>query len=440
MAKFLHISDVHLGIKRYGLEERTKDFFQAWKSCLEQYALQEQVDFVLIGGDLFDRRQIDPQAANHAIFMLQQLKEAGIPVFAIEGNHDQRENNVSFSWLRSLSQWGFLHLLEPHYVNGQIVYEPWNEHQREGGYIDCRGVRVFGSRWYGANTSNTLPQLYQAMQPHLASDQANILLLHTEIEGYIPRSATGLAPTKLLELYEGLDYIALGHIHKNFTINNWAFNPGSLEATTVDESRLTRGAYLVTLQNIPGAKAVITAELVRNYQQRPFTELTFNLGSYETSAQATEALQAFLAERIPAEVAALTNAQPSKGASSFPLVVLTLTGRLSFKGSLLPLDEIREKCCRSWKILDLIYRNETELLEYAAAPLLGAAAPRNERELQVLESLVSQHPRYRHQSRDLAQLILEVKRQVLAAEPTEALLSTLENYTAQQVKREALHN
>jgi DNA repair exonuclease SbcCD nuclease subunit len=243
-----------------------------------------------------------------------------------------------------------------------------------------------------------------------------------------------------LELCEGLDYIALGHIHKNFTINNWAFNPGSLEATTVDESRLTRGAYLVTLQNIPGAKAVITAELVRNYQQRPFTELTFNLGSYETSAQATEALQAFLAERIPAEVAALTNAQPPKGASSFPLVVLTLTGRLSFKGSLLPLDEIREKCCRSWEILDLIYRNETELLEYAAAPLLGAAAPRNERELQVLESLVSQHPRYRHQSRDLAQLILEVKRQVLAAEPTEALLSTLENYTAQQVKREAPHN
>src|SRR5436309_3167725 len=120
MTKFLHISDIHLGIKRYGLEERTKDFFRAWNTCLQNYAIDEGVDFVLIGGDLFDRRQIDPQAANHAIYALERLRAAGIPAFAIEGNHDQRETGSDFSWLRSFSQWRFLRLLEPLHVDGGI--------------------------------------------------------------------------------------------------------------------------------------------------------------------------------------------------------------------------------------------------------------------------------------------------------------------------------
>ncbi len=61
MIKFLHISDVHLGCRRYNLEERTKDFFRSWYDVIENHALANEVDFVLIAGDFFDRRQIDPQ-------------------------------------------------------------------------------------------------------------------------------------------------------------------------------------------------------------------------------------------------------------------------------------------------------------------------------------------------------------------------------------------
>ena len=76
MTKFLHISDIHLGIKRYGIEERTTDFFNAWYDVIRHHAIERQVDFVLIGGDLFDRRQIDSQAATHAIVGLQALRDA----------------------------------------------------------------------------------------------------------------------------------------------------------------------------------------------------------------------------------------------------------------------------------------------------------------------------------------------------------------------------
>ena len=113
MAKFLHIADVHLGIKRYNLPDRTSDFFRAWSEVIERYAIARRVDFVMIVGDLFDRRQVEPQAANHAMAMLIRLANERIPVVVIEGNHDQHESTSKFSWLRSFAQWGFIHLLEP---------------------------------------------------------------------------------------------------------------------------------------------------------------------------------------------------------------------------------------------------------------------------------------------------------------------------------------
>src|SRR3712207_1355281 len=113
MIRFLHIADVHLGCRRYNLEERTRDFFRSWADVIERHAIPNQLDFLLIAGDFFDRRNLDPQAMNHAVAGLQMLKEAAIPVIAIEGNHDQRDAVSSHSWMRSLSSWGLLKLLEP---------------------------------------------------------------------------------------------------------------------------------------------------------------------------------------------------------------------------------------------------------------------------------------------------------------------------------------
>src|SRR4051794_26605337 len=144
--KFLHIADIHLGCRRYNLEERTKDFFRAWRDVIERHAIPNRVDFVLICGDFFDRRNADPQAMNHAIFGLRALKDAGIPVVAIEGNHDQRDTLTEFSWMRSLSQWEYLILLEPTSdEENPIAMKPWDKDDLAGSYIDIAGARIFGS-------------------------------------------------------------------------------------------------------------------------------------------------------------------------------------------------------------------------------------------------------------------------------------------------------
>src|SRR5262249_39984617 len=58
-------------------EDRARDFFYAWRDCIERYALAEQVSFVLIAGDFFDARKVEPQAMNQAMYCLTALREAG---------------------------------------------------------------------------------------------------------------------------------------------------------------------------------------------------------------------------------------------------------------------------------------------------------------------------------------------------------------------------
>lgn len=410
MTKFLHISDIHLGIRRYGLEERTRDFFHAWNDCLQRYAIDKKVDFVLIGGDLFDRRQIDPQAANHAVIGLEKLKNAGIPVFAIEGNHDQRETGSDFSWLRSLSQWRFLKLLEPVHRDGTVEYRVWDEDRREGGYIDCKDVRIFGSRWYGVTTSNVIPQLREAMRPHLRENCYNIMMLHTEVEGQLNRPIPSVSASRLIQLRDCVQYLALGHIHKNFVIDDWAFNPGSLEATTVDEYRERRGAYLVELRD-----GKVYAELVREYRQRPFIFDTFDLSSCTDPEQASQHLQKRLLEVCS-----------QKHFEYAPIVEMRLEGRVRFKTSLMNLDDVKENVCSNSSLLDVVFRNETIPIEYAVAADLGSGTPRSERELRVLEDLVSQDVRWRDRAKEMAALILEVKRLALGEETPEMILKLLE--------------
>ena len=149
--KFLHIADVHLGCTRYQLAESPRDFFDAWIDVLKRYAIGEKVDFVIMCGDFFHKRSVPPETMNYAVEGLTMMREAGIPVVTIEGNHDQKHTDNEFSWLRSLSSWSLVKLLEPVSGDGNMSYEPWDEAAKKGGYIDIGRARIFGSDWYGAS-------------------------------------------------------------------------------------------------------------------------------------------------------------------------------------------------------------------------------------------------------------------------------------------------
>lgn len=92
---FIHAADLHLGAAFRGLRELSpvwadrlvRSIPDAYKQLIDD-ALNDEVDFVVIAGDIFDSSQ--PSYADFCLFRngLERLEEAGIPVYFCTGNHD----------------------------------------------------------------------------------------------------------------------------------------------------------------------------------------------------------------------------------------------------------------------------------------------------------------------------------------------------------------
>jgi DNA repair exonuclease SbcCD nuclease subunit len=412
--KFLHVADIHLGCRRYNLEERTKDFFRAWYDVITNHAIPNRVDFMLIAGDFFDRRNIDPQAMNHAIAGLELLKEANIPVIAIEGNHDQRDAISDHSWMRSLSEWGFIKLLEPtRDEEGHLALVPWDESERTGSYIDIAGARIIGSHWYGASATAAIPILAEALRSARSEGRFNILMLHTDVEGQTNRPIPAVPVAKLKELKQLINYVALGHTHKRFDLDGWAFNPGSLEPTSIDEYKEERGAFLVEVDN----EHKIKTRHISEYVQRPFQRLSFDV----SGAEDAEAVHTGVMRLIEREA----RRHDAESEQPAPIIEINLRGQLGFKNSLLQINRLRDEARDSTGALHVMIRNQSVPVEYAVAAGLDAQAPRHERERRIIEDLISRDNRYKHRAHEIAELVIEAKRQALGNEQPDKILELI---------------
>ncbi|HEX7314107.1 MAG TPA: exonuclease SbcCD subunit D [Pyrinomonadaceae bacterium] len=420
MIKFLHMSDVHLGCRRYNLEERTKDFFRSWYDVINNHAIPNEVDFVLIAGDFFDRRNIDPQTMNHALAGLQLLKDNRIPVVAIEGNHDRRDAVSDYSWMRSFSQAGFFILLEP--ARAEETDEnalpwrmvPWDEETHTGSYVDIKGARIFGTHWYGTSANAAMPMLAESLRAARGEGLFHILLLHTDVEGQLNRPIPALSVEKLKELRTLVDYVALGHTHKKFEIDNWAFNPGSLEACSIDEYREERGLYLVEVDD----ERAVRATFVNDYVQRPFDRLTVDVSGAEDQNEVHQRLM----EKVRNEV---TPHDPESDGPA-PIIEINLRGHLGFKNSLLDMRKMREEAQAHTGALHVMLKNQSVPVEYAVAAGLDADTSRAHRERRIVEDLIARDNRFRDRAREMAELVLEAKRRALGDEPPEAILELIE--------------
>ncbi|HYH85732.1 MAG TPA: exonuclease SbcCD subunit D [Pyrinomonadaceae bacterium] len=416
MIKFLHLSDVHLGCRRYNLEERTKDFFHSWHDVIVKHAVPNEVDFVLIAGDFFDRRNIDPQTMNHALLGLQILKDARIPVVAIEGNHDRHDNITVYSWMRSFSQAGFLALLEP--VSDEqspVSFEPWDEQARTGSYIDIKGARIYGSHWYGTSANAAMNLLSDALRRSRDENLFNILMLHTDVEGQLNRPMIpALSVEKLKELRALVDYVALGHTHKRFELENWAFNPGSLEACSIDEYREERGLYLVEVDD----ERRVNAKFINDYVQRPFQRLTFDV----SGAEEPEAVHTGVLETVRRDA----RAHDESSSAPAPIIEINLRGHLGFKNSLLDLRRMRDEAQEATGALHIMLKNQSVPVEYAVAAGLDADTSRKERERRIIEDLIARDVRFRDRAREIAALVLSAKEFALGDRPPEEILELIE--------------
>jgi len=398
--KFLHISDVHLGCTRYALPESPRDFFDAWIDILHKYAIGEKVDFVIMCGDFFHKRSVPPETMNYAVAGLNLLKDAGIPVVTIEGNHDQKHTDSEYSWLRSLANWNLLYLLEPTNEDGRITYKPWNEDDGRGGFIDIGRARIFGSHWYGASANWAIPMLTEAIRANRREGAFHILMLHTDVEGHQTHPIPALSIAALSELKSVTDYVGLGHTHMHYVIDNWAFNPGSTEVTNISEYRETRGVFLVEVDE----QNQVTAKHVQDYHQRPFQRISFDVDGYADTADLTRDLL----EKVSRE--ARTNTEIA------PIIEITLRGQLGFPNSLIETKRIRTEARKIAGALHIRLKNVSVPVEYAVAADMPEDASREHLERRVVEDLILRDNRFKTRVDAISDAVIGAKRLALGGE------------------------
>ncbi len=406
--KFVHMADVHLGTLQYGIEEREKDFARAFRN-VAQFAVDRRADFVLIAGDLFDRGNPLPRTFGQAQEVLELLKDAGIPAVAIAGNHDRgdyRQGDVS--WLTILAKDGLLTLLDYSFDAASFDLLPWDPSEIQGGYVDIGPARIIGLRYLGLTVIDVLKGLMPKIERLAAESHYTILMLHVGIQGYTLPGQAGIASMKLEPLEGRIKYLALGHVHLEYHTGNWMFNPGSLETWRMDEVKFPRGFYFVEVDD---AGQHTVTHLSKEVGRRPFWVLQVDLSRCRARAD--------MIETARREACRQQREQPLDG--RYPMVVLNLTGRLSFE--LGPDDEdrlrqaVRDELGFDDDFLPFVrvkWSYEEAATGTGAAPSVGSI-DRDALEREVWEGIYREDPAKRARAQEWAHLAMEVRRKALDA-------------------------
>ena len=411
LIKFLHIADIHLNAKKYNNPEKSLDYYVSLKSVIQKYAIDEHVDFVAVAGDLFDTRNILPAAMDQAVEVFTMLSVANIEVAIIEGNHDQVDRASNFSWLQSLTKLKLVKLLEPTFTESGIKFEKWNPETLKGGYIEIGDVRIYGSIWFGASVSDMLTRIIDTLRDIHDPSKYSIMMLHTDVDGILSKHIKGVAVEKLKELKTYINYLALGHTHKNFEIDDFAFNPGSLDYTAIDQFAEVRGAYLVEVDTKTKKH---TAKLMTDYEKREAIRLSFMVNKDWTPEEFAESFLAFADKELV----------PHTGEGLAPVLEITLTGVLGFKTSLLELNKLREVIKAKYNPLLVLLKNQTIPIDFA--PTIEHNTSRGDRERQVVRDLVAKDPRYKA-SLKMADIVFEVKKMALSGESPDKIVQVFES-------------
>ncbi len=233
MGKFIHAADIHLDSPLRGLEryEGAPGYVhnatrQAFDSLVE-LALEEQVDFVLIAGDLYDGDWRDYSTGLYFAARMRRLRDAGIPVFIARGNHDAVSQIT-----RSLSL-------------PDNVCDLWQKGPQTV-VLEKLGVAIHGQGYARPAVTDNLVRDY----PSPIQGLLNIGLLHTALDGR--EGHEPYAPCTLSDLLnKGYDYWALGHVHRREVVHQdspWIVYPGNLQGRHVNETG-PKGCTLVTYQD-----------------------------------------------------------------------------------------------------------------------------------------------------------------------------------------------
>ncbi len=200
--RFIHISDVHLDTAFAGRPDALRSrlrhaSLEALERCVST-ALAEEVDALLIAGDLFDGPHLSFETERFLLRQLGRLADAGIQVVYATGNHDPGDGHraTGLEWPGGVTV----------IARGDPVTVP--VHRRTG---EPAG-HVTGA---GHSTAHETDDLARRLAPAADTRLPQVALLHTQVATAAALQAHhAYAPSTLERLRSaGFHYWALGHVH-----------------------------------------------------------------------------------------------------------------------------------------------------------------------------------------------------------------------------------
>jgi DNA repair exonuclease SbcCD nuclease subunit len=223
---FSHISDTHLGLQQYGLEEREQDIYDSFNQAID-ISIKDHVDFVIFAGDIFHTPNPSGAAILQMANALKRLKQNSIESFFILGEHD-------ISRIRATPIPYVYHNLE------------FSKYIGHGKPVYYKNVMLVGFDKIRKNEisifEEKLKELDNIAKQH---DGHKILVLHqgiTEINQFA-------GELNASDLPENFTYYAMGHLHdkliKEFEqLGGPLAYPGSTEMTTSEGIKETEKGFL----------------------------------------------------------------------------------------------------------------------------------------------------------------------------------------------------
>lgn len=231
--RFIHTADIHLDSPLRGLAghdgsaaERIRGATREALDNLVGMAIEEQVAFLVIAGDLYDGDWRDYHTGLFFIRQMGRLAAARIPVFVVYGNHDAESHITK-------------RLTLPDNVTAFQSRAPHT--------VELKNLRValHGQSFRQRAVEDNLVPGYPAPRPGVF----NIGILHTGLGGM--GGHADYAPCTLDDLvHKGYDYWALGHVHQAGVLHErpHVVFPGNLQGRHIRETG-AKGALLVTVED-----------------------------------------------------------------------------------------------------------------------------------------------------------------------------------------------
>ncbi|MCG6836622.1 exonuclease SbcCD subunit D (plasmid) [Fusobacterium vincentii] len=233
--KIVHCSDLHLGKRFSGnkdyVKKRYMDFFNAFAVFIDKVG-EIKPDVCLIAGDIFDKKEINPDILSKTEYLFKRLKDnVKKDIIAIEGNHDN-SRILEESWLEYLQEQNIL----------KVFY--YNRDFDEKNYLKIDDINFYPVGYPGFMIDEALTKLSEKLNPQ----EKNIVIVHTGISGSI-NTLPGLVSTSILDLFKDKAiYIAGGHIHSFTTYPKekpYFFVSGSLEFSNIQNEKSDKKGFIL---------------------------------------------------------------------------------------------------------------------------------------------------------------------------------------------------